>query len=81
MGNWFSSTSSEKITEVNGQSTNVIVEEEGLTKIDAWHTIMMISILVLLLMQFAFTLYKLHKRSMKKKYLTRIDEIARKGQV
>lgn len=80
MGNWFSSTTSEKVTEVNGQSTNVIVEE-GLSKIDTWHTVILLSILILLVLQTGFMAFRIHKQAMKRKYLNRMITLDRQPKV
>lgn len=46
MGSWFSSETTATTNELNGQFTNVIVEE-GFSKIDSWHTILLMLILAL----------------------------------
>lgn len=78
MGNWFSSSSSAQKTEVNGQATNVIVEE-GLSKIDAWHTIILLIMLGLLVAQIGLTIYRMHRRAIKRKYVMRLDALTNKG--
>lgn len=68
----------EQVNTVNGQQTSVVVEQD--MTIDAWHTIIMVCILILLVLQIAGMVYRLHRQSMKKKYLSRMEMLEKNGQ-
>lgn len=57
--------------EIAGQANTNIVVEQGLAKIDVFHSIILLLLLGLLSMQMGYIIYRQHTRSLKRKYLER----------
>lgn len=70
MGSWFSSEEATKTTELNGHQTSIVVEE-GMSRVDSWHTLILLTILGLLLLQTILMGLRMYGRAMKRKYLER----------
>lgn len=60
--------------EVAGQAnTNVIVEQE-VNRVDIFHSITLVLLLIIVFTQTAYMVYRQHQRKLKKKYLERIHK-------
>lgn len=57
--------------EIAGESNNNIVIEQGMTKVDLFHTTVLLMLLGILILQTGYIGYRQHQRKMKRKYLER----------
>lgn len=67
---------SSKEAEVTGQAnTNVLVEQGMGDKVDIFHSIVLILLLTILLLQCGYVIFRQYQRKVKRKYLERAHEI------
>lgn len=59
--------------EIVGESSNNIVIEQGMEKIDVFHTVVLLMLLGLLITQTGYIAYRQHQRKLKRKYLNRLN--------
>lgn len=60
--------------EVAGQANTNVVVEQSIEKIDVFHSVILLVLLVLLIAQNAYTAVKHYQKALKKKYLERIHK-------
>lgn len=64
-----------KETEVTGLANTNVVVEQGPQKIDMAHTILLMIILILALLELAYIIFRQYQKQMKKKYLERMHTL------
>lgn len=58
-------------SEVVGQSNTNVLVEQGMNKVDAFHSVLLILLLALVILQAAYLGFRHHQKMLKKKYLER----------
>lgn len=60
----------QKGNEVTGQATSIVIEE-GMSRVDTWHTALLVILTTLVVLQCAYLIFRQYQKTMKKKYMER----------
>lgn len=58
-----------KESEIAGVANTNVVVEQGMPKVDIWHTVLLIVILLLVVVEIVYLGFRHYQKQMKKKYL------------
>lgn len=65
---------SSKEAEVTGQANTNVIVEQGMQKVDVMHTILLVLILILAVLELCYLTFRQYQKQMKRKYLERSSE-------